>query len=110
MATNKLDVVDLDVDLVDVDLDPDLVDVDLDDVDLVDVDLADNGLVDVELTLTLTECIKSVLDFLVLKNAAECTSQRLKWILEPGLCSYFMHDSCPARLMFHDHPNCWHAK
>ena len=39
---NRVDVVDLDVDLVDVDLDVDLVDVDLD-VDLVDVDLVDVG-------------------------------------------------------------------
>ena len=39
---NRLDVVDLDVDLVDVDLDVDLVDVDLD-VDLVDVHLVDLG-------------------------------------------------------------------
>ena len=39
MAMNRVDVVDLDVDLVDVDLDVDLVDVDFD-VDLVDVDLA----------------------------------------------------------------------
>ena len=38
VAMNRVDVVDLDVDLVDVDLDVDLVDVDLD-VDLVDVDL-----------------------------------------------------------------------
>ena len=48
MAMDRVDVVDLVVDLVDVDLDVDLVDVDLD-VDLVDVDL------DVDLlTLTLT--------------------------------------------------------
>ena len=39
---NRVDVVDLDVDLVDVDLDVDLVDVNLD-VDLVDVDLVDLG-------------------------------------------------------------------
>ena len=39
---NRVDVVDLDVDLVDVDLDVDLVDVDLD-VDLVGVDLVDLG-------------------------------------------------------------------
>ena len=39
---NRVDVVDLDVDLVDVDLDVDLVDVDLD-VDLVDIDLVDLG-------------------------------------------------------------------
>ena len=39
MAMNRVDVVDLVVDLVDVDLDVDLVDVDLVDVDLVDVDL-----------------------------------------------------------------------
>ena len=38
---NRVDVVDLVVDLVDVDLDVDLVDVDLVDVDLVDVDLVD---------------------------------------------------------------------
>ena len=51
VAMNRVDVVDLDVDLVDVDLDVDLVDVDLDvdfvdvdlDVDLVDVDLVDLG-------------------------------------------------------------------
>ena len=42
---NRVDVVDLVVDLVDVDLDVDLVDVDLVDVDLVDVDLVD---VDIE--------------------------------------------------------------
>ena len=40
MAMNRVDVVDLVVDLVDVNLDIDLVDVDLD-VDLVDVDLVD---------------------------------------------------------------------
>ena len=39
---NRVDVVELVVDLVDVDLDVDLVDVDLD-VDLVDVDLVDLG-------------------------------------------------------------------
>ena len=39
VAMNRVDVVDLVVDLVDVDLDVDLVDVDLVDVDLVDVDL-----------------------------------------------------------------------
>ena len=44
---NRVDVVDLVVDLVDVDIDVDLVDVDLD-VDLVDVDL-DVDLVDVDL-------------------------------------------------------------
>ena len=61
VAMNRVDVVelvvdlvdvDLDVGLVDVDLDVDLVDVDLDvdlvDVDLVDVDLVDIGLVDVD--------------------------------------------------------------
>ena len=42
VAMNRVDVVDLDVDLVDVDLDVDLVDVDLD-VDLVDIDLVDVG-------------------------------------------------------------------
>ena len=47
-----VDLVDLDVGLVDVDLDVDLVDVALDvdlDVDLVDVDLVDRDLVDVDL-------------------------------------------------------------
>ena len=39
MAMNRVDVVDLVADLVDVDLDVDLVDVDLVDVDLVDVDI-----------------------------------------------------------------------
>ena len=43
---NRVDVVDLVVDLVDVSLDIDLVDVDLD-VDLVDVDLVDVDLVDI---------------------------------------------------------------
>ena len=57
VAMNRVDVVDLvvdlvDVDLVDVDLDVDLVDVDLD-VDLVDVDLADIGLVDVDFEVDL---------------------------------------------------------
>ena len=47
VAMNRVDVVDLVVDLVDVDLDVDLLDVDLD-VDLVDVDL-DVDLVDVDL-------------------------------------------------------------
>ena len=42
VAMNRVDVVDLDVDLVDVDLDVDLVDVDVD-VDLVNVDLVDLG-------------------------------------------------------------------
>ena len=42
VAMNRVDVVDLDVDLVDFDLDVDLVDVDPD-VDLVDVDLVDLG-------------------------------------------------------------------
>ena len=59
MAMNRVDVVDLVVDLVDVDLDVDLVDVDLVDVDLdvdlVDVDLdvylVDVDLVDVDLDL-----------------------------------------------------------
>ena len=46
VAMNRVDVVDLVVDLVDVDLDVDLVDVDLD-VDLVDVDL-EVDLVDVD--------------------------------------------------------------
>ena len=41
VAMNRVDVVDLVVDLVDVDLDVDLVDVDLVDVDLADVDLVD---------------------------------------------------------------------
>ena len=41
VAMNRVDVVDLVVDLVDVDLDVDLVDVVLVDVDLVDVDLVD---------------------------------------------------------------------
>ena len=53
---NRVDVVDLVVDLVDVDLDVGLVDVDLDvdlvDVDL-DVDLADIGLVDVDFEVDL---------------------------------------------------------
>ena len=50
VAMNRVDVVDLVVDLIDVNLDVDLVDVDLD-IDLVDVDsdvdLVDGGLVDV---------------------------------------------------------------
>ena len=77
-AMNRVDVVELVVDLVDVDLDVGLVDVDLDvdlvdvdlDVDLLDVDLVD--LVDVALVVALpvTEShVKSVSDFLVLKNA-----------------------------------------
>ena len=41
VAMNRVDVVDLDVDLVDVDLDVDLVAVDLVGVDLVDADLVD---------------------------------------------------------------------
>ena len=49
VAINRVDVVDLVVDIVDVDLDVDLVDVDLVDVDLVDVDLVDVDLVDVGL-------------------------------------------------------------
>ena len=53
VAMNRVDVVDLVVDLVDVDLDIDLVDVDLD-VDLVDVDL-DVDLVDVDLVDILFE-------------------------------------------------------
>ena len=54
---NRVDVVELVVDLVDVDLDVDLVDVDLDEVDF-------------DVTLPVTESrVKSVLDFLVLKNA-----------------------------------------
>ena len=47
VAMNRVDVVDLVVDLVDVDLDVDLVDVDLE-VDLVDVDLVDVDVVDVD--------------------------------------------------------------
>ena len=78
---NRVDVVELVVDLVDVDLDVDLVDVDLD-VDLVDVDLVDVDLVDVDLEVDLP-CdritLKSVLDFLVLKNASKRTSQNVKW-------------------------------
>ena len=46
VAMNRVDVVDLVVDLVDVNLDIDLVDVDLD-ADLVDVDLVDVDLVDI---------------------------------------------------------------
>ena len=53
VAMNRVDVVDLVVDLVDVNLDIDLVDVDLD-VDLVDVDL-DVDLVDVDLVDILFE-------------------------------------------------------
>ena len=62
VAMNRVDVVDLvvdlidvdlDVDHVDVDLDDDLVDVDLVDVDVVDVDLADIGLVDVNFDVNL---------------------------------------------------------
>ena len=88
---NRVDVVDLDVDLVDVDLDVDLVDVDLD-VDLVDVALRAAStlencvlvnylilgtLQNVPICLVLS--FGSMLDLLVLKNAVECTSQRLKW-------------------------------
>ena len=59
VAMNRVDVVELVVDLVDVDLDVDLVDVDLD-VDLVDVDLVD---VDLEVDLpcdriTRQECFR----------------------------------------------------
>ena len=50
---NRVDVVDLVVDLVDVDLDIDLVDVDLD-VDLVDVDLVDVDLVDILFVILLS--------------------------------------------------------
>ena len=49
---NRVDVVELVVDLVDVDLDVGLLDVDLD-VDLVDVDLADVDLVDVDVDVDL---------------------------------------------------------
>ena len=56
---NRVDVVDLVVDLVDVDLDVDLVDIDLD-VDLVDVDL-DVDLVDVDLAVSLCDGPRSVL-------------------------------------------------
>ena len=52
MAVNRVDVVGLVVDLVDVDLDVGLVDVDID-VDLVDVDLVDGDLVDVDLEVDL---------------------------------------------------------
>ena len=51
VAMNRVDVVDLVVDLVDVNLDIDLVDVDLD-VDLVDVDL-DVDLVDIQFVVVL---------------------------------------------------------
>ena len=52
VAMNRVDVVELVVDLVDVDLDVGLVDVDLD-VDLVDVDLVDVDLVDVDFEVDL---------------------------------------------------------
>ena len=65
MATNRIDVVDLVVGLVDVDLDVDLVDValvDVDpvDVDIVDVDLVDVDLVDVDLAVSLCDGPRSV--------------------------------------------------
>ena len=90
VAMNRVDVVDLVVDLVDVDLDVDLVDVDLD-VDLVDVDLdvvpfcgcCPAGGLDLEKSSFFVFCLDlslgTMLDSLVLKNAVECTSQRLKW-------------------------------
>ena len=53
VAMNRVDVVELVVDLVDVDLDVGLVDVDLVGVDLVDVDLVDVDLVDVDLEVDL---------------------------------------------------------
>ena len=73
---NRVDVVELVVDLVDVDLDVGLVDVDLD-VDLVDVDLVD---VDLEVDfpcdrITRQECFR----LLVLKNAPQRTSQYVQW-------------------------------
>ena len=67
---NRVDVVDLVVDLVDVDL----VDVDRD-VDLVDVDRVDAALADI----SRIDNEFGVSDFLVLKNAAQRTSQYLKW-------------------------------
>ena len=67
-----VDVVDVDLVLVDGDRDVDRVVVDLVDVDLVDVDLVDIG-------LDLDKIAKSVLDFVVLKNAAQRTSQYVKW-------------------------------
>ena len=89
VAMNRVDVVDLVVNLVDVDLDVDLVDVDLDvdlvDVDLVDADLADIGLVEVDFEVDLdrdrstNHAPRVFLDFLVLKNAPQQTSQYVKW-------------------------------
>ena len=87
---NRVDVVDLVVDLVDVDLDVDLVDVDLD-VDLVDVDLdvvpfcgcCPASALDLEKSYFFVFCLDlslgTMLDSLVWKNDIECTSQRLKW-------------------------------
>ena len=87
---NRVDIVDLVVDLSDIDLDDDLVDVDLD-VDLVDVDLdvvpfcgcCPAGGLDLEKSSFFVFCLDlslgTMLDSLVLKNAIECTSQRLKW-------------------------------
>ena len=130
MAMNRVDVVDLVVDLVDVDLDVDLVDVDLVDIDLVDVDLVD---VDLERAIDKKEItrlvvfvcvalraasilknrffsylinvlpvpkyfiwvdlsIGSVLDVLVLKNDAECTSQRLKRTSGARVLSFLFWD------------------
>ena len=60
VAMNRVDVVDLVVDLVDVDLDVDLVDVDLVDVDLVDVDLVD---VDIERAIDKKEIKTRAPDF-----------------------------------------------
>ena len=47
--------------------------------------------------------LRSSPEVLVLKNAVECTSQRHKWTSEARVM-IFMHDSCPAGLMFHDLP------
>ena len=85
VAMNRVDVVDLVVDLVDVNLDIDLVDVDLD-VDLVDVDLVDIQFV----VLSMLPCGQPRSWKIVIFVFVECPRNVKKplfgWIRASGIC------------------------
>ena len=104
VAMNRVDVVDLVVDLVDVDLDVDLVDVDLVDVDLVDVDLVD---VDLERAIDKKEITRFVVFVCVALRAASILKNRVISYLIKVLqvtkylyLSRFEHRECLSRLSF----------
>ena len=104
MAMNRVDVVDLVVDLVDVDLDVDLVDVDLVDVDLVDVDLVD---VDLERAIDKKEITRLVVFVCVALRAASILKNRVFVVFNsrpPGAkilyLGGFEHRKCLRRLSF----------